>query len=110
MNRKLKILISSYIDGECNHPDLVEDMLKQNKEAKKIYDELLLSKKIKDLEYLECPVQFDKILIGGKREPLKQLLVTAGAIAISILFLFPLVKSSYQIQQFKNKILTEVLK
>lgn len=110
MNRKLKILISSYIDGECNHPDLVEDMLEQNKEAKKIYDELLLSKKIKDLEYHQCPVQFDKILIDRKREPLKQLLVTAGAVAISILFLLPLIKTSYQIQQFKNKIFTEVFR
>jgi hypothetical protein len=37
MNKKLEILLSSYIDGECEHPEIVEDMLKQNKEAKEIY-------------------------------------------------------------------------
>jgi len=108
MNKKLEILLSSYIDGECEHPEIVEDMLKEDKKAKEIYTELLTSKKIKDLKYIECPLSFDKIIFGRKREPFKYLLVTLGAVAISILFLFPLIKSSYQIQQFKNKILTEV--
>jgi len=110
MNKKIKILLSSYIDGECKHPEIVEDMLKQNKEAKEIYTELLSSKKIKYLEYKECPVPFDKIVLVTKKEPIKRLLVTIGAVAIAILVLFPLIKNSYQNHQSKIKNLTEVLK
>ncbi len=110
MNRKLKIFLSSYLDGECNNPEIVGDMLKKNRKAKEIYTELLTSKQIKDLKYTECPLSFDKIILSTKKEAIKQLLVTAGAVAISILFLFPIIKSSRQAQQFKNKILTEVLR
>jgi len=110
MNRKLKIFLSSYLDGECNNPEIVGDMLKKNKKAKEIYTELLLSQKIKDLEYTECPVAFDKIVIAIKREPILQLLVTVGTVAIAILFLLPIIKNSYQNQQSKIKDLTEILK
>ena len=36
MNKKLEILLSSYIDGECEHPEIVEDMLREDKKAKEI--------------------------------------------------------------------------
>lgn len=107
MNKKLKKLILSYIDGECDNPEIVEDILKQNEEAKGIYAELEASKSIKKLEYREYSIPFDKISLSTKREPIKRFLVTAGAVAISILFLLPLLKTSHQLQQFKNKILTE---
>jgi len=107
MNKKLEILLSSYIDGECEHPKIVEDMLKEDEKAKEIYTKLLTSKQIKDLNYTECPLSFDKIILSTKKEPIKQLLVTAGAVAIAFLLLFPLIKSSHQAQQFKSKILTE---
>jgi len=110
MNKKLEILLSSYIDGECEHPEIVEDMLKQNKEAKEIYKKLLTSKQIKDLKYKECPVPFNKIVLVTKKEPIKRLLVTIGAVAIAILILFPMIKNSYQNYQSKNKNLTGVLK
>ena len=107
MNRKLKILISSYMDGECERPEIVEDMLKEDKKAKQIYTELLTSKKIKNLEYEEYPLQFDQINTSIKKEPIKQLLVTAGVIIIAILCLLPLIKNSYRAQEFKTEILTE---
>jgi len=110
MNKKLEILLSSYIDGECEHPEIAENMLKEGKKAKEIYTELLTSRKIRNLEYQECPLPFDKINTSTKREPIKQLLVTIGAVAIAILVLFPLIKNSYQNHQSKIKNLTEVLK
>lgn len=110
MNKKLEILLSSYIDGECRKPEIVEDMLKQNKEAKEIYRELLTSKQIKDLKYKECTVPFNKIVLVTKKDPIKRLIVTIGAVAIAILVLFPMIRNSYQNYQSKNKNLTEVLK
>jgi hypothetical protein len=111
MDRSLEILLSSYIDGECSNPEIVEDILMKNKEAKEIYADLLTSKKIEKLEYQKCPIPFDKIVILDKRrESFKQILVTVGAVAMAIFFLFPLIKNSYQVQQLKNKILTEVLR
>ena len=110
MDRKLKIFLSSYIDGECGNPEIAEDILKQNEEAKDIYAELKASKNIKNLEYREYSIPFDRIIMSTKREPIKRLLVTAGAVAISILFLLPLLKTSHQLQQFKNRILTEAMR
>jgi hypothetical protein len=110
MNKKLEILLSSYIDEDCEHPEIVEDMLKQNKEAEEIYRELSTSKQIKDLKYKECTVPFDKIVLLTKKEPIKRLLVTIGAVAIAILVLLPLIRNSYQNRQLKIKNLTEVLK
>jgi hypothetical protein len=110
MNKELKNIILSYLDGECSNPEIVEDILKQNEEAKDIYAELEVSKNIKKLEYQEYNVPFDKIIPSAKRQPIKRLLVTAGAVAISILFLLPLLKTSHQLQQFKNRILTEAMR
>jgi len=110
MTRKLKISLSSYIDGECRNPERVEEILKKNKEAKEIYAELSTSKKVKELDYRECSIPFNEIFLDKKREFFKQVLVTAGAVAIAILFLFPMIKNSYQNQQLEIKNLEEALK
>ena len=108
MDKNLEILISSYIDGECSSPEIVEDILRKNKEAKEFYEDLLTSKNIGKLEYQKCLIPFEKIIkLYKRRETFKQILVTVGAAAMAFLFLFPMIKNSYQIQQFKNKILTE---
>jgi hypothetical protein len=107
MNKKLEILISSYIDGECEHPEIIEDMLKQNKEAETIYKKLLSTRQVKNLNYKKCPIPFEKIILSEKKEPIKQLLVTAGVVVIAILCLLPLIKNSQKAQQFKTEISTE---
>jgi len=111
MNRRVKILLSSYIDGECINPEEVKKMIMEDKRIQKIYYEMLRSKEIRKLNYRKNTLSFE-CLFSERRFTFYPILISAGAIFIAFLFLFPgirHIKPRYNLNNI-NIYITEVMK
>ena len=102
MNKRIKILLSSYIDGEYKKPEKIKQMIKEDKNIRKIYQEMLRSKKIGEIDYKKMPLSFES-LFSKKAFRFYPIIITAGAVFIAFLLLFPCVKHIKPIYPNLNK-------
>lgn len=91
MNKRIKILLSSYIDGECKEPEKIKQMIMEDKEIREIYQGMIRSKEIKKLRYRKNPLPFES-LFPERQFTFYPLIITAGAVFIAFLLLFPCIK------------------
>ena len=92
MDKNIKIILSSYIDGETDDTDKIEKMIKEDKRVKEIYKDMLCSKIIKKLKYRSTPMPFDA-LVPQKRNIFQPIIITAIAVLIAFFILYPSIRN-----------------
>jgi len=92
MDKNIKIILSSYIDGETDDTDKIEKMIKEDKRVKEIYKDMYCSKIIKKLNYRSTPMPFDA-LVPKKRNIFQSVIITAIAALIAFFILYPSIRN-----------------
>jgi len=111
MDKSIKIILSSYIDGEIKDTEEIKKLINEDKKTRELYKDMFCSKIIKKLDYKSTSLPFEA-LIPKKRNIIQPIIITASAVLIAFIILYPSIRNIKPIYEIINNLNTysEVLK
>lgn len=111
MNKKIKIILSSYIDGEIKDTEKIKKLIDEDKKTMELYKDMLCSRIIKKLDYKSTSMPFEA-LVPKRRNIIQPIIITAGAVLIAFFILYPSIRNVKPIYETINDLnpYAEVLK